>query len=201
VLITGFATGSTQANCYLIAPRAGAAAVVVDPGDEAVHTLEYYFGVNDLTPAAVLLTHGHPAHTATVADLGLGWDIPVFVHPADRRLLAESSDGEPEQVVEMADGDDLQLAGIAVAVHHTPGHTAGSVTLQVHADTDEGPVPVLLAGDTLTKRSCGTSVDPVRAAESVREKLLVFDDRTVVLPGHGPSTTIGALRRLYLPED
>ena len=63
VLITGFAVGPTEANCYLVAPRAGAAAIVIDPGDEAVPTLEYYFAVNDLTPAAVLLTHGHPTHT------------------------------------------------------------------------------------------------------------------------------------------
>lgn len=197
MLITGFATGSTQANCYLIAPRAGAGALVVDPGDEAVQTLEYYFGANDLTPVAVLLTHGHPTHSAMAADVGMGWDIPVFVHAADRGLLDE----QPEEIVELTDGTDLELAGITVAVRHTPGHTPGSVALRLHADTDEGPVPVLLAGDTLARRSCGASMDPVRATESVREKLLVLDDRTVVLPGHGPSTSIGALRRLYLPED
>jgi hydroxyacylglutathione hydrolase len=197
VLITGFATGSAQANCYLIAPRAGAGALVVDPGDEAVQTLEYYFAANDLTPMAVLLTHGNPAHCATAADLGVGWDIPVLIHPADRGLLEE----QPEEIVEFATGADLELAGIAVAVDHTPGHTPGSVVLRVHADTDEGPVPVLFAGDAVAGRCCGDSVDPVRAAESVREKLLVFDDRTVVLPGHGPSINIGALRRLYPPED
>ena len=55
-------------------------------------TLEYYFAVNDLTPAAVLLTHGHPAHTASAFDLCEGWDVPAYLHPADRDLLEDPPD-------------------------------------------------------------------------------------------------------------
>lgn len=177
VLITGFATGPAETNCYFVALRAGAGAVVIDPGDESVPTLEYYFSVNDLTPVAVLLTCGAPEHSACAFDLCTGWDIPLYVHPADRGLL----DAEPERVVELADGQRLELADIDVDVDHIPGHTPGAVVFRVAADTDEGPVVVAFTGDTLVP--------------AVREKLLVLDDTTVVLPGHGTSTSIGAARR------
>ncbi|WP_099022029.1 MBL fold metallo-hydrolase [Mycolicibacterium palauense] len=194
MLITGFAAGSADANCYFAAPGPGAAAVVVDPGDEVVQTLEYYFAANDLTPAAVLLTHGHARHTASVHDLCLGWEVPVYIHPADRHLLGELELGEPDEVVEIADGDVLELAGVAVAVDHTPGHTEGSVVFRISADTDEGPAEVAFTGDTLLCRGIGTG-DRATLLSSIARKLLVLGDDTVVLPGHGTSTTIGAERR------
>jgi len=195
VLITGFATGSAEANCYLVATRPGAPALVVDPGEQAVQTLEYYFTANDLTPAAVLLTHGHATHTASAFDLCAGWDIPAYLHPADRDLVAELSD----EVIEVADGQRLDIGGITVDVHHTPGHSPGSVTYAVAADTDEGLIPVLFTGDTLLSRSLGGTGDHARMLAAVRDKLLAYDDIAVVLPGHGTSTSIGAERR-WNPE-
>ena len=194
VLITGFAVGPTEANCYLVAPRAGAAAIVIDPGDEAVPTLEYYFAVNDLTPAAVLLTHGHPTHTASAFELCEGWDVPAYLHPADRDLLEDP----PDALIDVTDGQRLAVAGIVVTVDHTPGHTPGSVTYRVTADTDEGPAEVAFTGDTLGFRWIGRGdddADPRALRSSVGAKLLVLGDDTVVLPGHGTSTTIGGERR------
>lgn len=194
MLITGFAAGVAEANCYLLAPRPGAAAVVIDPGEDAVSTLEYYFAANDLTPAAVLLTHGHRGHTLSAYDLGVGWDIPVYLHPADRELLPDP----PEHIIDIADGQQLLLAGIEIAVEHTPGHTAGSVVYRVTADTDEGPVPVAFTGDTLGFRSIGRGKcdsDPRQLRESIRSRLLTLDDATVLFPGHGSSTTVGGERR------
>ena len=195
VLITGFATGGFDTNCYLVAPRAGGPAIVIDPGEQAVQTLEYYFTVNDLTPVAVLLTHGHPTHAACAQDICLGWDIPAYIHPADRELLADPLYGEPEEIIELADGQQLDIAEIRVTVDHTPGHSAGSVVFRVTADSDEGPVEVAFTGDTLLCRSIGSTEDPERLRSSIRDKLLVLHDDTVVLPGHGTSTTIGAERR------
>ncbi len=194
-MITGFATGAAEVNCYLVAPRRRGRAIVIDPGDEAVPTLEYYFAANELTPAGVLLTHGHGGHTASAADLCAGWEIPAYIHSADRALLADTDYGGPDEVVELADGWCLDIAGIAVAVDHTPGHTDGSLVFRVMADTDEGPVGTVFTGDTLLRRSTGAAVDPARLLVSITEKLLVLDDETVVLPGHGSSTTIGAERR------
>jgi hydroxyacylglutathione hydrolase len=195
VLITGFASGSCEVNCYLVAPGRGGPAIVIDPGDEAVPTLEYYFAVNELTPAGILLTHGHGGHTASAPDLCAGWEIPAYIHSADRALLADVGHGGPDEVVEVADGRRLDIAGITVAVDHTPGHTGGSVVFRVAADTDEGPVGVVFTGDTLLCRSTGRAADPASLLASIAEKLLVLDDETVVLPGHGSSSTIGAERR------
>ena len=194
VLITGFAVGRFETNCYLVAPRSGDGAVVIDPGEDAVPTLEYYFAVNDLEPVAVLLTHGHPSHCASVYDVCEGWDIPVYLHPDDDDLF----DDRPELVLGVTDDMVLDVAGMAVTVAHTPGHTPGSVTYRVTADTDEGPAEVAFTGDTLGFRTVGRGDhddDHQRLLGSVAEKLLVLGDETVVLPGHGTSTTIGGERR------
>ncbi len=194
VLITGFAVGRFDTNCYLVAARPGARAIVIDPGEDAVATLEYYFAANDLSPAAVLLTHGHPGHTGSAYDLCEGWDIPAYLHPADRDLLADP----PEDIQEIHDGQRLEIAELVVTVDHTPGHSPGSVAYRLSADTDAGPAEVAFTGDTLGFRSLGRGdrdVDRQALLASVAEKLMVLGDATVVLPGHGTSTTIGGERR------
>lgn len=194
VLITGFAAGAAETNCYLVAPRRGGPAIVIDPGEDAVATLEYYFAVNDLTPAAVLLTSGRRDVTGSAFDLCAGWDIPVHLHPADRDLLTDP----PEILVDVADGQQVPLAEIEVTVDHTPGHTPGSVVYRVLADTDEGPAPVAFTGHTLGFRTVGQpgcDSDRRQLLASIGAKLLVLDDDTVVLPGRGASTTIGSERR------
>ncbi|CAN5458322.1 MBL fold metallo-hydrolase [soil metagenome] len=199
MLITGFATGAAEANCYLVAPRSGAQALVIDPGEDVVATLEYYFAVNELTPAAVLLTHGHPGHIASVTELCDGWDVPAYIHPADRPMLDDHHDGAPDHVIELADGGRLHIADILVTVDHTPGHTPGSVVFRVTAESDEGDVGVAFTGDTLLCRNIGRGDAPgedrALLLDSITAKLMVLDDKSVVLPGHGISTTIGAERR------
>ncbi len=103
---------------------------------------------------------------------------------------------EPKQVVELdRDGDKLDLGGITVTVDHTPGHTRGSVVFRV----SDGPADLAFTGDTLFKQSVGRTDLPGGSGrdllDSIVTKLLVLDDDTVVLPGHGPQTTIGAERR------
>src|SRR5581483_8299143 len=103
---------------------------------------------------------------------------------------------EPKQVVELdSDGDKIDLGGITVTVDHTPGHTKGSVIFRVA----DGPDDVVFSGDTLFKQSVGRTDLPGGSGRdllgSIVNKLLVLDDGTVVLPGHGESTTIGAERR------
>ena len=103
---------------------------------------------------------------------------------------------EPKQVVELdRDGDKVDVGGVTVTVDHTPGHTRGSVVFRV----SEGPEDVVFTGDTLFRQSVGrtdlfggSGRDLLR---SIVDKLLVLDDKTVVLPGHGNSTTIGAERQ------
>ena len=103
---------------------------------------------------------------------------------------------EPRQVVELdRDGDKIELGGFTVTVDHTPGHTRGSVVFRVA----QGPEELAFTGDTLFKQSIGRTDlwggSGRDLLTSIVSKLLVLDDDTVVLPGHGPKSTIGAERR------
>ena len=213
MLLTGFPAGMLACNCYVLAPRAGADAIVVDPGQRAMGNLRRILDENRLTPAAVLLTHGHIDHMWSAQKVGDTFGCPVFIHPEDRYMLADPIRGfgprlgqlafgalfrEPKQVVELdRDGDKLELGGITVTVDHTPGHTRGSVVFRVaRAGLQD---PMAFTGDTLFKQTVGRT-DLLGGSGrdllgSIVEKLLVLDDDTLVLPGHGESTTIGLERR------
>jgi hydroxyacylglutathione hydrolase len=223
VLLTGFPAGMLQCNCYVLAPRAGADAIVVDPGQRAFGPLGRILDENRLTPAAVLLTHGHIDHMWSAQKVADTYGCPVYVHPDDRHMLVDPIKGfgprlaqvafgaffkEPRQVVELdRDGDKIEFGGITVTVDHTPGHTKGSVVFRVSGGQERsdsgivtnGPTDMAFSGDTLFKQSIGRT-DLLGGSgrellESIVTKLLVLDDDTVVLPGHGPKTTIGAERR------
>jgi hydroxyacylglutathione hydrolase len=212
VLVAGFPAGSFQTNCYVLAPAAGEACIVVDPGQDAVEPLEELLAEHRLTPVAVLLTHGHFDHTFSVAPVCDGHDVPAWIHPGDREMLADPMKGlsaqaqqmffggrielrEPREVRHLDDGAVLELAGLTLTVDHTPGHTPGSAVFRT--PTDDG-VEVVLAGDTLFAGSIGRTDLPGgdlgQMMASLRDKLLVLDDSAVVLPGHGPSTTVGRER-------
>lgn len=211
MLLTGFPAGLLACNCYVLAPHQGADAVIEDPGQRAVAPLRRILDENRLTPAAVLLTHGHIDHMWSAQKVADSYGCPVFIHPEDRHLLSDPIRGigprigqvalgalfrEPRQVVEFdRDGDKLDLGGISVAVDHTPGHTRGSVVFRVADSAGD----LVFTGDTLFKQSVGRTDLPGGSGRdllgSIVEKLLVLDDRTVVLPGHGESSTIGFERQ------
>lgn len=228
VLITGFPAGLLKCNCYVLAPHPGADAVVVDPGQSAMGQLRRILDKHRLTPAAVLLTHGHIDHIWSAQKVSDTFGCPAYIHPEDRFMLTDPIKGfgprlaqlvmramfrEPKHVIELdRDGDKIDLAGISVTVDHTPGHTRGSVVFKVRpammrAETAGGEAghvfiddaEVVFTGDTLFARSVGrTDLFGGSGRDlmcSIVDKLLVLDDKTVVLPGHGNSTTIGAERR------
>jgi hydroxyacylglutathione hydrolase len=212
VLVAGFPAGSFQTNCYVVATDAGEACVVVDPGQDAVEPLEELLAEHRLTPVAVLLTHGHFDHTFSVSPVCDGHDVPAWIHPEDREMLADPMKGlsaesaaffggrmelrEPREVRSLDHGVSLDLAGLTLQVAHTPGHTRGSVIFTT--PTDEG-VEVILAGDTLFAGSIGRTDLPggnhAEMLDSLRDQILTRDDSAVVLPGHGQTTTIGRERR------
>jgi hydroxyacylglutathione hydrolase len=211
MLVTGFPAGSFQTNCWLVAGGPGSEALVVDPGQDALPGIAELCARHRLQPVAALLTHGHLDHIWTVAPLAGATGIPAFIHPADRHLLADPLAGfapetrdafgwlqlqEPDDVRELADGQVLELAGLRLTVDHTPGHTAGHVTFRLPPANFEPPR--LLAGDLVFAGSIGRTDLPGGSTRemlaSLATRFLTLPDETLVLPGHGPETTVGRER-------
>jgi hydroxyacylglutathione hydrolase len=205
MLIAEFPAGDFQTNCYLVATGPGTEALVVDPGQDALPGIDELCSRHRLRPVAALLTHGHLDHMWSVAPLAGARDIPCYVHPADRHLLTDplaalSPDlagvfgnlrlQEPDEVRELAGGEVMQLAGLSLVVDHTPGHTRGHVTFRTDG--------TLLAGDLVFAGSIGRVDLPGGSMEqmlaSLAGRFLTLPDETVVLPGHGPRTTVGRER-------
>lgn len=209
MFVTGFPAGSFAANCYVVAPAAGEECVIIDPGQDAEPGIDEILAEHRLKPIAVLLTHGHIDHVWSVAPVCGAKGVPAYIHPEDRDLLSDPGKGlgltgsqqlfggleftEPDDVKELTDDLTVTLAGIDFTVAHMPGHTRGSVTFRAPADDDN----VLFSGDLLFAGSIGrTDLPGGDHAEMLRslERTLVLPDETLVLPGHGPQTTIGAER-------
>lgn len=214
VFLTGFPAGMLACNCYVLAERAGADAIVVDPGQRAMGPLRRILDENRLTPAAVLLTHGHIDHIWSAQKVADAYGCPAYIHPEDRFMLSDPIKGfgprlgqiafgtlfrEPKQVLELdRDGDKMDIgdtSSITVTVDHTPGHTRGSVVFRVSGDGSD----IVFSGDTLFRQSVGRTDLPGGSGRdllgSIMTKLMVLDDDTVVLPGHGEKSTIGFERR------
>ncbi|MDR7274113.1 MBL fold metallo-hydrolase [Catenuloplanes atrovinosus] len=219
MLVDGFAADAFGTNCYVVATGPGERCVVVDPGIGVVDRLEELLAKHRLQPAAVLLTHGHLDHTFSVTPVCGARGIPAYVHSGDRELLTDPAKAlsmdyralfggrleyaEPDDVVEMTDGAVLSLVGLEIAVDHAPGHTGGSVLFRLPGEREE---EICLSGDVLFAGSIGRTDLPGGSMDamltSLREKILPLPDDTVVLPGHGPATTIGRERATnpYLRE-
>ncbi|HEX6498245.1 MAG TPA: MBL fold metallo-hydrolase [Micromonosporaceae bacterium] len=211
MLVTGFPADAFGTNCYVVATAPGEQCVVIDPGIGVVERLDALLSEHRLHPVAVVLTHGHLDHTFSVTPVCGARGITAYIHPDDRELLADPAKGlshdlaalfggrltyaEPEDVAPLTDGATVELAGVRLTIDHAPGHTPGSVLLR--ADGDEAPL--CFSGDVLFAGSIGRTDLPggdfPAMLASLRDKVLPLPDETVVLPGHGPSTTIGRERR------
>jgi len=213
VLITGFPAAAFGTNCYVVADGPGEECVVVDPGIEVLDQLDALLDEHRLRPVAVLLTHGHLDHTYSVTPVCGARDIPAYIHPDDGPMLADPlgwlgpetkamfqgrlSWTEPSDVKPLADGEVLEIAGLQITVDHAPGHSQGSVTFRLPFGEEEVP-EVMLSGDLLFAGSIGRTDlpggDTATMLDSLARKVLPLRDEVVVLPGHGPQTTIGRER-------
>jgi hydroxyacylglutathione hydrolase len=227
MLAVGFPALAFGTNCFVLAPSAGEECVVVDPGIGIADQLEDVLREHRLLPVAVLLTHGHLDHTFSVAPVCAARGISAYVHPADQPMLADPALGlsretaamlagsgltyvEPADVVALDEASPISLAGLTFTVDHTPGHTPGSVLFRLpgapDGSADQGISGTVLSGDVLFAGSIGRTDlpggDTAAMMRSLSTKVLTLDDDLLVLPGHGPATTIGRERASnpYLAE-
>ena len=213
MLIAGFPAGSFQANCYVLAVEPGGPCVVVDPGQDALARLEPLLAEHRLRPVAALLTHGHLDHTASVGEFCRGLDVPAYIHPDDEYMLddplaalspelrnalagAPTGNLRPDSVIALSDLLQPGLAGLPLTIDHLPGHTGGSVVIRLAGDAERPEI--LITGDTLFAGSIGRTDLPggslAQELVSIHDRILSRPDDAVVLPGHGPSTTVAAER-------
>jgi len=215
VLVKGFPADAFGTNCYVVAEGPGEQCLVVDPGIGVMTRLDALLAEHRLHPVAVMLTHGHLDHTFSVTPVCDARGATAYIHPADRELLADPAKAlsidpaelfggrlpytEPSDVALLPDGGTITVAGLELTVDHAPGHTRGSVLFRLPgAESDLEVAEVCFSGDVLFAGSIGRTDlpggDMQTMLTSLRDKVLPLDDATVVLPGHGPATTIGRER-------
>ena len=194
--ITVFQLGQLGANCYVVADEQAKTCAVVDPGGQG-RQLAQWLRQEGLTPKYVLLTHGHFDHVGGVKELvGEYPGLPVYLHPNDTQLTPELCQGLFWTEF-YEEGDELTMDGLTFRVYHTPGHTPGSVCLQVE--------DVLLTGDTLFAGSCGRTDFPGGSWTQLMNsfaRLAKLSGNYGVLSGHGESSDLDTERAVnpYMKE-
>jgi len=198
------ALGAYQTNCYVLRrDETNRDCLVVDAGLEAEPLVEFLM-VNGLNPLAVILTHGHVDHIAGVQALrGRFPDIKVYIHRLDAEMLTGTKPnlseltggifktGPADNLV--SEGDIIDQAQIKLQVLHTPGHTAGGISLYCE---EQG---IVFVGDIIFADSIGRTDfaggNMTELIGSIKQKLLTLPEETILYPGHGPQTTIGREKR------
>jgi hydroxyacylglutathione hydrolase len=193
--------GPLQCNCSVIADEGTREALVIDPGDDIDEILKI-IRKHVLTVKQIIITHAHIDHVGGAMKLRKATGAPILLNQNDYALLkmldvqaawiGMASPGNVEIDQSLADADKIKAGSLEAAVLHTPGHTEGSICLYF------APEKKLIAGDTLFAGSIGRTDLPggsmQKIMKSLHERVLALPDETVVVPGHGPLTTIGEER-------
>ena len=205
MIVETFPVGMLACNCTIVGDRATGEAIVIDGGDE-VPEIARRLDAHSLRPRYLVHTHAHIDHIGALGPLRERVGGAGLLHPGDLPLYASLAEQarwlgmprEPQAVAldgELLDGDVLRAGDLTLRCIHTPGHTPGSTSFAL----DGADGTILFTGDTLFHGSVGrwdlggTSLADI--VRSIRTRLLDYDDGCVVVPGHGPATTIGEERR------
>ena len=200
--IKTFVVGPLETNCYLVYDKNSKIAFLIDPGAFDKRIREQ-IEENKLSVKNIINTHGHIDHVA--GDRKFGY--PVLIHEKDKSFLKNPAKNlslftgiislgpSPERLLK--DGDIIKEGDLEFEVIHTPGHTPGSVSLKMSSagGSASGGGDVIFTGDTLFREGVGRTDIPYGNEEdlmrSVKNRLMKFPDETKILPGHGPTSTIG----------
>ncbi len=188
--------GALETNCYLVYCEQTLECAVVDPGAEPEKIIRS-IGEKALKPNVLINTHGHVDHVGANKDIKEKYDIPLIIHSSDSAMLnnilnstmgfflGAKKSPPPDKFIE--EGEEIHIGNSKLKVIHTPGHSPGSVSL-----SGDG---FLLSGDVLFCGGVGRTDLPggswTELEKSIRERIYSFPDDTSILPGHGPSTTVG----------
>jgi len=198
VIVEKLVVGPFASNCYIVGSQSNKEGMIIDPGDEAKEILKRVEDL-ELDIKFIVLTHGHIDHTGALKEVREVTGAEVAIHGDDAKSLKQQSlslifglsyptPPPPDRLLK--DGDSIDVGGMHFEVLHTPGHTLGGICL-----LGQG---VVFSGDALFNYGIGRTDLPggsySQLMNSIQTKLLVLPDNTVVYPGHGPDTTIGAER-------
>jgi len=203
VIVETFPVGLLQCNCTIVGDEQTHEAIVIDPGDDP-DLIVSLLNRHNLTLKEIVCTHTHIDHVGAIFELQQRTGVRAAIHKADL-FLFENLPVQAEWLGMSAptrgtidhylnDGSSVACAGVELGVIHTPGHTPGSTCFLLPGDRN-----TLFAGDTLFNNSIGRtdlwggSTPEILA--SIKNRLMTLDEDTLVIAGHGPSTTVGHERR------
>jgi hydroxyacylglutathione hydrolase len=199
MILINVPVGPLQANCIIVADDVSKKAIVVDPGDEPDRIIGI---INDrgFIVEVIVCTHGHFDHMGIVNDIKTATGARVAIHRDEVELYngakdmaafwGHTLDNPPDPDILLSEGDTLTIGDLSFSILHTPGHSPGGICLY-----GEG---IVITGDTLFKNSIGRTDfhggDMNEMKQSFR-RLMELPEGTIVLPGHGPTTTIGGEKK------
>lgn len=177
--------GVDQANCYLIMDENTKVGILVDPGAEGIALIEW---IDDVSIQTILVTHAHPDHVGALEYVRRELGVDAGMHTADAQAFSQQAD------CFLSDGEFIKLGESHLQVVHLSGHTPGSIGLHI---LDGSTPPRVLVGDAIFPGGPGHTTSPADlevALETLARTVFTWPDVTILFPGHGESTTVGAER-------
>ncbi len=203
MILKALELGPFAANCYIVGSEKTKEGMIIDPGAEAETIMESVRQLG-LTIKLIVATHAHPDHIMALHQVEEATEAPFALHEAEAEggimqamsdmlgMMMPGSFGAPPKPERLLkDGDIIEVGELRFTVLHTPGHSPGGISLYGHG--------VVFSGDTLFNFGIGRTDFPgcshKKLMDSIHNKLMSLPDETVVLPGHGPQTTIATERK------
>jgi len=204
--ITTLIVGQMATNCYLLSDPVTHEAAIVDPGDDAEYISDTVFRLH-MKPIMIIATHGHFDHIMAAYALTMNYRIPFCIHgddlflvdrmePTARHYLGyKEIDPKPAVDNQISEGQIFMIGNAPVIVCHTPGHTPGSVCLEIPQNN------TLLSGDTIFASGAVGRTDyaygsPAALKRSIG-RILSYPKKTRILPGHGQETSVAAEKAFH----